>query len=583
MDRDPTPGDPARVRQLASRFHDFAETAYKAKRAVESLQGDGAVLTWVGQSGDAFREQFGEFPSQVNKLYNSHLMVADALDDYAPVLETAQAQADRALADGRVAAANLTAVKAALGTAQIDFTGAAQAADKARTETVQPDPDQLKQAVQDADAAKQRVAGAQGKVDAAQGELDIAKQLAEQAKQLRDNAATACQREIDEASDVGIQPRSFWQKLGDALKELWKIICEVAKWVALVAGILGMILGGPLAWIALAAGAILLVKAIVDFSQGKGSVMDLVFAVLGIIPGVKGLTSLSKLSALYKAGGVKEIAKAAMTSMKDLATGMVAAVKNAGAGLTTLVKGFGGDLSAIGSKLGKAGKAGDNSQAPVHFGDWSDDVSDLTKTMESTAVTSAAVTMKSIQRVAGKRQKVDVGIGVSFPGKSGDSARHVKWGDKKSVDNNNYSVTGASTRFKAPWGKGKDPIFVIVHSDADRVALNTADGTGISVDGGTFAQIVHDSEPFQALRAERPSAPIVMLACNFGKKFDVAGSAPAEFTTTLRNLLNDQDLRVFAPTAKVDVARDGAWPVHEGGKFEELVPPAPPAEPGTGS
>ncbi|WP_203839336.1 hypothetical protein, partial [Winogradskya humida] len=48
MDGDPTPGDPSRVRQLASRFHDFAETAHRAKVAVDSLQGDGAVLTWVG-------------------------------------------------------------------------------------------------------------------------------------------------------------------------------------------------------------------------------------------------------------------------------------------------------------------------------------------------------------------------------------------------------------------------------------------------------------------------------------------------------------------------------------------------------
>jgi hypothetical protein len=305
---------------------------------VESLQGDGAVLTWVGQSGDAFREQFAEFPSQVNKLYNSHLMVADALDEYAPVLETAQAQAERALADGRVATADLVAGRAALNTAEVDFSGASKTADKARAVTVQPDPGQLKQAVQDAEAAKQRLAGAQGKVDAAQGELDLAKQLAAQAKQLRDNAATACRREIEDASDVGIQPRSFWQKLGDALKELWNVICETAKSVALVAGILGTILGGPPAWIALAAGAILLIAAIVDLSRGDGSVLDLVSAVLGIIPGVKGLTSLSKLSALYPAGEVEEIAETAVIPMKDVATSMVTAVGNAGPGLATAVK-----------------------------------------------------------------------------------------------------------------------------------------------------------------------------------------------------------------------------------------------------
>ncbi|GAA2543090.1 hypothetical protein GCM10010435_08710 [Winogradskya consettensis] len=352
MDGDPTPGDPSRVRQLASRFHDFAETAHRAKLAVDSLQGDGAVLTWVGLSGDAFREQFGDFPNQVNKLYQSHLMVGDALETYAPTLETAQSQADRALADGRVAAEKLKSLQGALSTAQTDFTGASQAAEKAQAETQAPDPDQVKQAVKDADAAKAKVSGAQSAVNGAQQELDLAKQLAEQARQMRDGAAQVCKREIEDASDAGIQPRSFWQKLGDALKELWNIICEVAKWVALVAGIIGMILGGPLAWIALAAGAILLVKAIVDFAQGKGSVLDLVMGVLGIIPGVKGLTSLSKLSALYKAGGVKEIAKAALTGMKDMAKGMVDLIKNAGSSALTILKNLGGAGKTGLDKLG---------------------------------------------------------------------------------------------------------------------------------------------------------------------------------------------------------------------------------------
>ncbi|WP_305787049.1 RHS repeat-associated core domain-containing protein [Symbioplanes lichenis] len=352
MSGDPTPGDPARLRQLAGRFHDFAETAHRAKLAVESLQGDGSLLTWVGLSGDAFRKQFGDFPNQVNKLYQSHLMAGDALEDFAPVLESAQAQADRALVDGRAAAEKLRSLQGALDIAQTDFTGASQAAKTAQAETVKPDPDQVKQAIKDADAAQQRLSAAQGQVNGAQQELDLAKQLAEQAKQMRDGAARTCVRQIEDASDAGIQPRNFWQKLGDALKELWNIICEVAKWVALVAGILAMIFGGPLAWIALAAGAVLLIKAIVDFSQGKGSVMDLVFGILGIIPGVKGLTSLSKLSQLYKAGGLKEIGKAALNGMKEMAKGMVGALKGLGAGLTTITKNLGGNLKGGIGKIG---------------------------------------------------------------------------------------------------------------------------------------------------------------------------------------------------------------------------------------
>ncbi|MGW0431514.1 DUF6531 domain-containing protein [Micromonospora sp. NPDC003197] len=351
LDSDPTPGDPERVRLLASRFHDFADNAYRAKLAVDSLQGDGALLTWVGKSGDAFREQFGEFPSQVNKLYRSHLMVGDALEAYAPMLENAQAQADRALADGRVAADRLSSLQGSLSLAELDFTGASHAAERARSETQAPDPEQVKQAVRDAESAQQKRDQARSAVAGAQGELDLAKQLAAQAKELRDGAARTCAREIDEASDAGIQPRSFWEKLADAFKDLWEIICEVAKWVALVAGVIAMIIGGPLAWVALAAGAILLIKAVVDFSQGKGSVMDLVFGLLGVIPGVKGLTSLSKLSSLYKAGGLKEIGKAALTGMKNLANDMVNLIKAGGSHALTLIKNLGGLANLGAAKL----------------------------------------------------------------------------------------------------------------------------------------------------------------------------------------------------------------------------------------
>jgi hypothetical protein len=370
LDGDPTPGDPVRVRQLASRFHDFAETAHRAKLAVESLQGDGALLTWVGKSGDAFREQFGDFPNQVNKLYRSHLMVGDALDAFSPELERAQAQADRALADGRIAAEKVSSLKGSLSVAQTDFTGASKAAEAAQAETVKPDPDQVKQAVRDATAAQQRLSAAQSQVDGAQGELDLARQLAMQAKEMRDGASRTCVREIEDASDAGIQPRNFWQKLGDAFKEIWNIICEVAKWVALVAGIIGMILGGPLAWIALAAGAILLIKAIVDFTQGKGSVMDLVFGILGVIPGVKGLTSLSKLSALYKAGGMKEIGKAALNGMKTMAKDMVNIVKAAGQGAVTVVKALGDGSAAALAGLKNVNKVVTGAIATGKLGDF---------------------------------------------------------------------------------------------------------------------------------------------------------------------------------------------------------------------
>src|SRR6187549_2372014 len=304
LEADPTPGDPDRVELLADRFLDFAEISERAYRSVTSLAGDSAIMSWVGLSGDAFREQFGGFPDQLRKLYTSHQMAGDALVSYAPQLTAAQAQADRALADGREARAQLGSVSAVLTTAKAAATGAAGYAEQIKNPgngSPAPDPAQVAQAVRDAQTAQSTETTAQGAVDSAQAALDAAKSLAEQAREMRASAAGACAQKIDEASDAGIAPRSFWQKLGEFFKQLWDIICEVAKWVALVAGIIAMIIGGPLAWVALAAGAVLLIKAVVDFAQGKGSVMDLVFGILGVIPGVKGLTTLARLKELYRA------------------------------------------------------------------------------------------------------------------------------------------------------------------------------------------------------------------------------------------------------------------------------------------
>jgi RHS repeat-associated protein len=341
LDKDPTPGDPARVDALGDRFLDFSEVAERAYRSVTSLQGDSAVMSWVGLSGDAFREHFGEFPEQLRKLYTSHQLCGDALTVYSPQLSQAQAQADRALADGREARDRLGSTTSTLATAQAGTDSAASHAEKLKNpdKTVPaPDPDQVAQAVRDAQVAQERQSAAQGAVDSAEQALEAAKSLAEQARALRTTAAQTCAKQIDEASDAGIKPRSFWQKLAEAFKKLWDIICEIAKWVALVAGVIAMIIGGPLAWVALAAGVILLIKAIIDFAQGHGSIMDLIFGIIGVIPGVKGLTTLAKLKDLHRIGGFKEIGKATLTGMKNLISGLVNSIRNTAAAASQIIQ-----------------------------------------------------------------------------------------------------------------------------------------------------------------------------------------------------------------------------------------------------
>ncbi|MGW0432137.1 putative T7SS-secreted protein [Micromonospora sp. NPDC003197] len=576
LDRDPTPGAPERLDVMGDRFLDFADVAHRAYRSVQSLQGDGAVLTWVGLSGDAFREQFGELPEQLRKLHTSHQMAGDALHVYAPKLTTAQAQADRALADGRAAREQLSSLNSQLAIAESDFAAISRQADELRdlpSETNRPDPEQVRQALRDAEVAGQRLTTVRGQAASAEQALQAAKILADQARQMRDAAAQTCEREIREASDVGIQPRSFWQKLGDAFKAIWDVICEIAKWVALVAGVIALVIGGPLAWVALAAGAVLLVKAIVDFAQGKGEILDLVFGVLGIIPGVRGLTSLSKLQSLYKAGGLKEIGKAALGSMKNLATELAAVVKNVGAGTVTVVKNLGGSLDNIVPKISFGGRGGRNSQAIVNYGGWGDDVSDAAKMVDTKNIESHPVVAKLRTREGGKWVTKDQVIGVSFPGKEGDLPRQLKWGEKKSSNNTSYFRVGDTRPINAPWREGRgspEPIFVIAHSDQTRVGLTAVDIGKISVDGSTFAKILGDSNAFQQARSANPDGPIVLLACNFARSDDVVNEVAKPFSDTLRNILNNNDLKIFGATEKVDVTDDGKWPVHKGGEFKSL-------------
>ncbi|MGQ4387802.1 WXG100 family type VII secretion target, partial [Streptomyces sp. SAS_270] len=54
LDKDPTPGDPDRVRHLAKTLHDFADDVSDALRSVKSMAGEDAVLKWAGKSAEAF-------------------------------------------------------------------------------------------------------------------------------------------------------------------------------------------------------------------------------------------------------------------------------------------------------------------------------------------------------------------------------------------------------------------------------------------------------------------------------------------------------------------------------------------------
>src|SRR3954470_20789183 len=111
LEKDPTPGDPERVRRLAKTLHDFADDVSDALRSVKGMAGEDAVLKWAGKSAEAFQDEFSGVPKQLQKLKKSYGLAGDALADYWPKLERAQTLADKALVKGRAAQADLSSAK----------------------------------------------------------------------------------------------------------------------------------------------------------------------------------------------------------------------------------------------------------------------------------------------------------------------------------------------------------------------------------------------------------------------------------------------------------------------------------------
>lgn len=317
LDRDPVPGDPYEVRELARKLGDFADDVGTALRSVRGLNGDTAVQEWAGLSGDAYRQQFGDLPGELDKLERSYRLASGALDGYWPQLETAQADADRALAQGRTARADLDAATSQLTNVDAWVKRAQDTSKQYQADPKPGVPPPSEQDVRDAarnatDAARAHTTASTAVHDAQQ-RLDAAKELAAQAAGLRDRAASTAEHALHEASDAGIRNKHWWEKAVDWVAGHWDDIVAVCKVIVAVLGIVVLIIGGPLAWIVLAAALVVLADTVMKYLQGKASLWDVAFAALDCIPMFKGLTTAGgllkmarELPALLKSGEALE-------------------------------------------------------------------------------------------------------------------------------------------------------------------------------------------------------------------------------------------------------------------------------------
>ncbi|WP_326597108.1 WXG100 family type VII secretion target [Streptomyces sp. NBC_01803] len=284
MDADPTPGRPEEVRELADELQEFADDVGEALGKIRGMASDRAVLDWAGLTADAFRTEFDGVSENLTKFQTSYDMAAEALARYWPTLENAQALADRALEQAIAAQTDLRAAQAQLidGEDWVSRAGdeAERLQDQARRESTPEPPSEsdVRSAVRDHQAAQAAVTAAQDRVSAAEEALSAAQELARQAQEMREDAARECARDIDAASDAGIHNRRWWEQAIDWVRDNWDTIVEVCKLVVAVLGVVVMIIGGPLAWVVLAAALIVLADTLVKYARGQATLLDVAFA-----------------------------------------------------------------------------------------------------------------------------------------------------------------------------------------------------------------------------------------------------------------------------------------------------------------
>ncbi|MCL2734417.1 MAG: DUF6531 domain-containing protein, partial [Actinomycetia bacterium] len=92
-----------------------------------------------------------------------------------------------------------------------------------------------------------------------------------------------------------IHNKHWWEKAVDWVADHWDDIVAACKIIVAVLGIVVMIIGGPLAWLVLAAAVIVLADTVMKYLQGKASLWDVLFAALDCIPMFKGLTTAGGL------------------------------------------------------------------------------------------------------------------------------------------------------------------------------------------------------------------------------------------------------------------------------------------------
>lgn len=269
---DPVPGDPGAVATLARRLGTTAEVV---RTQADRLAGIDPGC-WEGEAASEFRTRQGELAPKLGTVAERYAKASSALDRYHPDLHQAQTTARRALAEARQAEAAIHGARQGMA----DMAAHAAAAERAAAAANAADPE-----APPASPTPWSGPDHHARLGAAQAEMEAARRLLRQAEELRDGAATTCARSIRTASDDGLVNEGgvfgFFKRAASAINDALPLVTQILTMATAVVGVLS-ILFPPLAVVAVALGALVLVLDLVLVLTERGSWVDVGLDVLGL-------------------------------------------------------------------------------------------------------------------------------------------------------------------------------------------------------------------------------------------------------------------------------------------------------------
>lgn len=340
---DPVPGDQYDVKQLGREYSTIGETARDAADMLRKVQGADLSSIWNSDAADSFVDKIDDMPSDLDKAVKSYSGVGDVLSTWSDTIDTTQYRADKALTEAKSAHADLVSAQSRLDDASADYDTYNSSYTSSKTQYEDhkdddeapagtPTEDQVKAAKNNRDVAAGRVSSAKADISSAQSRIDAAKKLVDEAHGDWKDGESSTEKGIKDAGDEGLGKEHWWDKVFQS--DLWDTLITICKVFVAIAGIIVLIIGGPLAWVVFAAALLILADTLYEMSQGRAGWGDVVLALLDCIPGAKGLTTASKL--MSSISTMAKTGTRALGALKTTVTTAKTALKTADVTLTEM-------------------------------------------------------------------------------------------------------------------------------------------------------------------------------------------------------------------------------------------------------